>query len=103
MNYELCKQLEEAGYPQERGEGNWAHPKRIESETVVGVYRPTLEELIGACSEYIEAQKFTIICYSSGWWAGYTGVGDYNRPEMGRGATPAEAVANLWLALTKSK
>lgn len=82
MTYELAKQLRDSGWPVNPRNG--------------ATYVPTLEELIEACGEI----KFTLSGgYGDDWWA------HKNENEesqiIGRGSTPVEAVANLWLALNK--
>jgi len=124
MNYELAKQLKEAGFPQ-IGEGNmWLldDPKLFEDErnqTVsvitrdfyvhstairknefgVDVYIPTLEELIEACGDRFHMVE-KLIDYdnnSSIEWQAWN-YGSFNN---GIGKTPSEAVAKLWLELNK--
>lgn len=101
MNYELAKQLKEAGFPQpnplEEGK-HFAYGPTIDggatglsTSDMAPFYCPTLEELIDACGEFdlkirkesTEARKL------------HTGLLKI------KGAIPVEAVANLWLALNK--
>ncbi len=85
MNYELAKQLKDAGFPQTGDNQNgYAND---------GGYEPLLSELIEACGD-----KFMDLHYFSDtktWLA----VSDENT--TARSSTPEEAVANLWLALNK--
>ena len=125
MNYELAKQLKEAGFPQ-IGEGNmWLldDPKLFEDErnqTVsvitrdfyvhstairknefgVDVYIPTLEELMEAC----ESEKNSLSLGYGGIWRCSVETGFKNGAFIqikADGKTPSEAVAKLWLELNK--
>ena len=53
------------------------------------VYSPTLTELIEACG-----LPFSLSCDAAGHWYAASTV---NKDEQEKGATPAEAVARLWL------
>lgn len=124
MTYELAKQLKEAGFPQ----GGWENPLLFYWSTydggaseqkpeLIGAHEcnfgfmeklwaaPTLEELIEACGE-----KFGALYKSHDkklpWGASDQNV-ELDSWELWRGlhingATPTEAVANLWLALQTS-
>lgn len=111
MNYELAKELKDAGFPQ------WAEEPRTgaraytnEREIVEyddGFWRngepvysiPTLEELIEACGD--------IVLWKNGeqWSADFFNgkdkiyIDEYFDPN--NGTTPTEAVARLWLSLNK--
>lgn len=104
MNYDLAKQLKEAGFTQSgKGEltlhagrtdivptGNGTHT--VDAEALV--YHPTLTELIGACRG-----GFGALMVGPGlgtWTARGNGIEIHT-------ATPEEAVANLWLALNSSR
>ena len=55
MNYELAKQLSDAGFPQ-GGEGKWVLPPDIiNARREDRVYVPTLSELIEACGSKFQA------------------------------------------------
>lgn len=107
MNYELIKQLDDAGFPHKHAPdrmirveigGKVFNPD--DDSTFRWVTIPTLSELIAACGDGLN------IIYHSGndWIAGerdpyatddlyfYTSV---------KGSTPEEAVARLWLSLQK--
>ena len=94
MNYELAKQLKEAGFPQ-TGEFFYTENESICNSKDVGVHKPTLSELIEACGD-------KIICLErglkSGWFAFPT---RRDAKPNGNGDTPEEAVAKLWLELNK--
>lgn len=93
MNYELAKELKDAGFPQ-GGKGLWLlPPDNLVGRRVDRVYAPTLEELLEACGE-----RFTSLdqLYKSKAENTYEQVWLANSIE--RGSTPAEAVARLWLA-----
>lgn len=91
MNYELALKLKEAGWPQ--------HPFNAwcgcGAETINDPHFPTLSELIEACGE----QFLSLEKNPDGWLA--SSEEDGNMPVGIDGATPEEAVANLWLALNK--
>ena len=101
MNYDLAVQLKKAGFPQDY---NFWHKyytsTNQESAQELGfipydktdfdaVRVPTLSELIEACGDTV---FFDLIKCKDGWIA----TDHYMK---GEGATPEEAVANLWLAL----
>lgn len=98
MEYKLAKELKDAGFPQDSGNpqvhtalcGNFDNPDpecRSENRGVA----PTLEELIEACGDGFKALEKDSV---APWYAlGIT--------VRGKGLTPTEAVANLWLALNK--
>ncbi len=93
MNYDLCKELADAGFPQDRNEGD-----------MLGFcYCPTLEELIEACGE----DFYVLELMPNGSWNGIGNQRKYEDPLSDRmicgGATPTEAVAKLWLALNSKK
>jgi hypothetical protein len=103
MDYELAKQLKGAGFPQFgnssfafiKTENGWMMSGNCEFwQHVEHVYTPTLEELIEACGKPIWIEGSTIPEFL--WMAG-RGKG-MNTP-LGKGSTPTEAVAHLWLAL----
>lgn len=89
MNYELAKELKEAGFPQD---GTNYTPDHGGSEETAAYY-PSLSELIEACGESLFRIDFLpdqnrIIAYAYG-------------AREGDGSTPEVAVAKLWLALNK--
>ncbi len=102
MNYDLAKELMDAGFPQ-GGKGSWTHPRdAIVIRSHDRVYAPTLEELIEACGNKFGA-LYTSFDRKNPWAA------SNQKPELidwqnlqsihVNGATPTEAVARLWLAL----
>lgn len=115
MNYELAKELKDAGFPQKKLEisgvyagickhGMYGFSEGREScdcgeeETV---HFPTLEELIEACGDGFDglmSQKR--VSDSLGEWVA---MKDRYKSldECFFGKTPTEAVARLWLALNK--
>lgn len=100
MNYELAKQLKDAGFPQE-GDGGYALDNDCKDERdtceCMG-YVPTLEELIGMCGDGSHGIN-RLYRIDDGQWAA-TGNDDF---KDGVGTTPSEAVAWLWLALNKKE
>ena len=97
MNYKLAKELKDAGFPVEWFIFSWRYP--------------TLSELIEACGDeflellkgYRTAKDYPFV----GWKAWSTSEAAKKRDNdddgyiAGRGKTPEEAVARLWLALNK--
>ena len=118
MNFELCKKLKDAGFPQV-----WPKPDFLELHDAIAiseimakydseVYVPTLPELIKACGE-----KFTSLHRGDELdelLAGKDAVAKWPWCAVGMvftkedadytevGATPEEAVAKLWLALNEN-
>lgn len=97
MNYELAKKLKDAGWPQTEKRGTYTE---IGEATPIECYIPTLEELIDAC-------KTNDCTFKLAWhihhYEGWTAV--INKEDgrfVGRGVTPAEAMANLWLVLKQA-
>lgn len=101
LDYNLCRQLKEAGFPQHEshcGEYHCCKDQECFLPTLNGsmkpeeypesICNPTLEELIDACGDEFNS----LIRFKEFWQAkGFTTVG--------HGLTPEEAVANLWLAI----
>lgn len=95
INYELAKELKEAGFPQ--ADYNWVLIKDGDGQ----VFLPTLSELIEACMKFLPKGNSFLSAYNSArdehdrFWACLDGVAE------ARGATYEEAVAKLWLELNK--
>jgi hypothetical protein len=95
MNYELAKRLRDAGFPQS-GNGRWIGPQdKIVWRSGDRVYVPTLEELIEACGDKFFVLNATKTRGQPNTW--YAAITDPNAIEA-TAATPAEAVAKVWLA-----
>jgi hypothetical protein len=95
MNYELAKELKDAGFPQKSMTIGFP-----EEYGPGGVYLPSLEELIEACGDGIVAVQKD----GPGKWDAVDEWEEYYPPEVKKGAsgsTPTEAAARLWLALNK--
>lgn len=101
MNYELAKQLKDAGFEQRfvgaDGLGKYVFD---EHTSLDGVYAPTLEELIEACLNSGGYPKFSLESAEDPreWRAQLWSLADC---PFANGSTPTEAVAKLWLALNK--
>jgi len=115
MNYELAKQLKDAGFPQDgdnmelcHGESETVFVSDIEDGKTNYCYVPTLSELIEACGDRFGA------LHAMGTLVGEKGItswkaesgGDHSIEDTfpfvnGKGETPEEAVAKLWLELNK--
>lgn len=105
MDYELCKKLKDAGFPQMTNDHrDLLFPSSKEEdrfansigESWLFAYNPTLSELIEACGD-----RFHMLL--SGWSAleRYDWDIESSNGMEGKGSTPEEAVANLWLELNK--
>jgi len=93
MNYELAKQLKDAGFPlnmSDHLECDYNHTEFIDR---VWYHIPTLSELIEACGEGFWSLTKHINFWQTNWRDGIGGDT--------AGKTPEEAVANLWLAINK--
>jgi hypothetical protein len=119
MNYELAKQLKDAGFPQttkyllrkyslaEMPIEIRRPPDGMEVAVLSGkieweVSTPTLEELIEACPKNIGSATFVLGSANQGkkWVACYFDFVTNRCAELNEsGSTPVEAVARLWLAL----
>lgn len=111
MNYELAKELKDAGFPQNSDNpqihtaicGNFDNPDpacRSENRGVA----PTLEELIEACGDGF----YELIRVESDEWYATTFDSSFSKEKghaissVGLCSTPTEAVARLFIALNKS-
>lgn len=100
MDYELAKQLKDAGFTQK--------PEDLLTQveyrgiTYVKPTEPTLSELIEACGE---KEDFALFRIGDNWSAEYKNpswavrLGEVEGEYIGEGKTPEEAVARLWLHL----
>lgn len=105
MNYELCKSLKDAGFPQnyvnisDPNCKDTRHAKLAFLGICCGVYEPYLSDLIRACGDGIRS----IYRMDKVWFAVSVDEDDKIN-DLGKdcyGSTPEEAVAKLWLALNK--
>lgn len=87
MNYELAKQLKEAGFPRHY----FFYPENEIQLPGSPIRLPNLSELIEAC--YVDRFR---LYDEGGWWSA---SGYHMRGFTEEGKTPEEAVARLWLAL----
>jgi len=111
MNYELAKQLKDAGLKQEGWNGNFYDVDGQESSdfgdlvTAEGdeVYIPTLSELIEACGDKFGTLHQYKYPSNNGKQQDWLATEQYKTAQVlkGEGATPEEAVAKLWLELNK--
>lgn len=113
MNYELAKELKDAGFPILIISKYGQHANEINSSFYPlpdghGDYwkLPTLSELIEACPKEMNSDIydsfFSLSWARDEWYAMYDEC-DYTPHDdlVGTGSTPEEAVARLWLALNK--
>jgi len=94
INYQLAKQLKDAGYSQEMGEGVMVSPVIFDKKKCV--YKPTLSELIDACGEEFVALIAPTVIEKR--WSAVRLL----RTDL-FGKTPEEAVAKLWIKLNEQK
>ncbi len=104
MTYELAKELKDARFWEQdflihrdwgRSDFVWLPSNEITKHDREKLWIPTLEELMEACGGnegFVLDEQYTDV---EGWWNAK------NNHESAQGSTPAEAVANLWLALNK--
>lgn len=115
MNYELAKELKDAGFPQGLmplydSEG-YIHRSPEEEES--RVYRPALSELIEACNP-AKSDDMGLKTDLDRWHAFYDYNGYFEHHDKFKdademyavqlnvyGQTPEEAIARLWLSLNK--
>lgn len=95
MDYELTKQLKEAGFPQKGGSGRWATNC---TDTKCQKYIPTLSELIESCGD-----GFFSLSKHIGFWSARTKQDCRGLPWAAWEKTPEEAVAGLYLKLQEDK
>ncbi len=102
MDYDLAKQLRDAGYPQEQGPllfpagHNPRSLKGRRESAALRAYAPALPELIAACVSLSEGGVFHLRHRAGTWTAATVG-------QTCRTASPDAAVARLWLALRAAK
>ena len=95
MDYELAKQLKEAGFPLIGiGEPSVYQHREIIMIDDMAYFSPTLEELIEACGNEI----FKLTKHGNIWQTNFV---DGMAGETA-GRTPTEAVAQLWLKLNNN-
>lgn len=108
MNYELAKQLKDAGFPQ-KGSGICQKHEQVYSMHLISdpdyhycddfAYIPTLEELIEACLEGGKCIQLNMDAKGCGAWMG----NNHFKEHYEEGSTPTEAVAKLWLSLKNNE
>lgn len=126
MDYELAKELKEAGFPQRADNKScfyWCSLEQVGSKTrevtphiiwgsngwvdSVLTRNPTLEELIEACGEDVTIRLQSYYNENDLHWQADTGGNfapwDNERHIAEVGTTPTSAVARLWLALHKKQ
>ncbi len=98
-NYELAKQLKNAGFDQMSGLGKGdllINPNKMDGNNWIA-YSPTLSELIEACEDFVEFH----LKWRVGYWYAVVQRGDMPDNDWQKGETPEEAVSKLWLELNK--
>ena len=106
MPYDLCKELKNAGFPQEESgkyydkTGKYvliAHEEH--NKDIMGAYIPTLSELIEACGDGFRY----LLRGNEGSWEAAEGTLIGKHHFSVSCGTPEEAVARLYLALQANK
>lgn len=107
MDYELAKQLKDAGFPQsDKEDALYCSPEGLDSFEDIDkqkAYIPSLEELIEACGDDFEGlfrDRTMKTEDGSQWFADRKENGRY---ETYTGKTPIKAVAHLYIALNSNK
>lgn len=109
MNYELAKQLKDAGYPGIKICEDKGKPGHFDEECDESI--PELSELITACGDKFKGlfSPYSTFCGDIKilQWAAIEVIGETKRADdtpgffmnwtLVMGSTPEEAVANLWL------
>ena len=102
MNYELAKELKDAGFPFKE------HHPAMGMENIIDFgdgedYKvPTLSELIEACgNEFLSLTQISKVLFKENWRCEWLSNDDECVEEDIYGKTPEEAVAKLWLELNK--
>lgn len=100
MNYELALKLEIAGFPNIQLEVWSENDDGSRSLWTPPVY-PNLDELIEACNPLQFDEFGLMVGYTDQWeaFANYHGHAIKEVDIKVKGATPSEALSNLWLAL----
>lgn len=102
MNYELAKELKDAGFPQEEGAGEVIDDEGLPAKPGVyegRLYVPILSELIEACGESFRRLEVTLLPSVKWHCVGVDIPGSLDVFSEVHGTTPEEAVAHLWIAL----
>jgi len=113
IDYDLAKELKDAGFPQKYVRGQMEYDPNVEAdedgilpEGTEEVFHPTLSELIEACGDAIDAifSPFSSMSEHEGHQLYEGWRVDSTNDSLGiavTGKTPEEAVAYLYLALNK--
>ena len=106
MNYELAKQLKDAGFPQELTSGRRGYLSSggvpVGADIIAAqCYFPALEELIEACGERLILFETRGTWHASKWGGNYCADHyiDDSLDGLHKAEKPKEAVAKLWLAI----
>ncbi|MFM9848886.1 MAG: hypothetical protein ACKVP3_17180 [Hyphomicrobiaceae bacterium] len=101
MDYELARQLKDAGLPQ-NGLGFFAAENRVvgsrQYSDTFDAYIPSLSELIGACGDSFSSLVRQVSANGEVRWLACS-----HSSQPGSGATAVEAVARLWLTSAVSE
>jgi hypothetical protein len=102
MNFELARQLKDAGWPLGHDCIDGKRNEDMAAACLCVPVKPTLEQLIDACPKNIGKATFVLGSANQGkeWVACYFDFVTNRGSEFNESAsTPVEAVARLWLAL----
>jgi hypothetical protein len=100
LSYQLAKELKDAGFPQ-GGSGSWLlDPDAVVIRSGARVYAPTLSELIEAFEGYSSVSLEMKDSRKLERWA--ANASPRREPkDWELGSTPEEAMARLWLELSR--
>lgn len=103
IDYVLAKKLKDVGFPQTFSGESF---KQGDTHPTPNTYIPALSELIEACGrthpKYPE-YEFVLLISEGEWCAGFMDDEMHTALPIGKGTTPEEAVANLFLAIHTSE
>ncbi len=97
MDYNLTKQLKDAGFPQPKVGCHECSEGRIQYDD--GIYAPTLSELILEVYKYCHEVRLECVKDNPGVWASCTCWGNGHEDDWQTGNSPEESLAKLWLTL----
>ena len=102
MNYELAKQLKDAGFPQEGEDFITESDGYARYSSNNTAYNPSLSELVEACgNDFKKLAKVPFTEVTGNKFFAWSWDLKDKEAVMGEGETAEEAVAKLWLELNK--
>ena len=104
LSYKKCLELKNAGFPQFEGKGEALFPKPEDEFERLGLYVPSLEELIEEIGDRLWVLKRGIFMGKDGWIVGQDKENELNPNNwyvFSFGESLKEAVCELYLELKK--